>query len=338
MRKILQYFFKRPLTWMANRFSAAPEKKSVNISLSQLYKSSTHKHNKRIKVIDIDPAFDNFIIFSDHHKGNKDSGDDFANCESNYIAALAYYHDQCFNYINLGDSEELWKYKATQVLPKVKKALEAEAAFQEDNKYYRTFGNHDIIWKNKIDVALLLKPYFQMPLLVTEGVILRLSVNGTIFDFFLTHGHQGDKLSDNNAISTWVVAHLWTPIQRYLRLNVNTPSKDDKLLNRHNKMMYDWSSSRKNIILITGHTHMPVFAAGRYSDHPANSIPAAGPGRMVKPSYFNTGCCCFSDGDITGIEIAAGKVALVKWYKEGDISKRKVLEEVSIEILCKDLQ
>ncbi len=34
---------------------------------------------------------------------------------------------------------------------------------------------------------------------------------------------------------------------------------------------------------------------------------------MAKPSYFNSGCCCFSDGDLTGIEIEGGFIRLVKW-------------------------
>ncbi|MFT3892497.1 MAG: CPBP family glutamic-type intramembrane protease [Anaerolineales bacterium] len=31
------------------------------------------------------------------------------------------------------------------------------------------------------------------------------------------------------------------------------------------------------------------------------------------PCYFNTGCCAFEDGDITGIEIAHGEIRLVRW-------------------------
>jgi hypothetical protein len=36
-------------------------------------------------------------------------------------------------------------------------------------------------------------------------------------------------------------------------------------------------------------------------------------GARMKPCYFNTGCCCFPDGDITGIEIADGQIRLVRW-------------------------
>lgn len=335
MRKILQYLLQRPLTWMANHLSAAPEKKAVFRSLSKLYKSSRNPGSKRVTVIDINNNTDNFIVFSDQHKGNKDSADDFKNCEANYIAALAYYHAQCYNYINLGDCEELWKYKPETVLPHISAALQAEASFQPDKKYYRTFGNHDIMWKNKWDVERLLKNNFTMPMPVTEGIVLRVNINGKSLTIFLTHGHQGDKMSDNNAFSTWVVAHCWTPLQRYLRINVNTPSKDDNLRNKHNKLMYEWSSSKKDLLLVTGHTHQPVFASGKYSAHPGATIGTES--IHIKPTYFNTGCCCFSDGDITGIEIAGGFIRLIKWYDEDTVSKRKVLEEIAWADLLKDL-
>jgi predicted phosphodiesterase len=335
MRKLLHYLFKKPLTWAANKFSGAPNKEAVFASLDKLYKSSHQKKNKKTATINFNSATDSFIIFSDQHKGNKDRADDFTASEANYIAALNYYQQNCFTYINLGDAEEVWKYKVVDVLPKNKAALFAEAAFQHDNKYYRTFGNHDIIWKNKWDVKLLLSDYFKMPLTITEGIVLKTMVNEQPLTIFCTHGHQGDKLSDNNAVSTWLVAHIWAPIQRYLQININTPSKDDTLLNKHNKMMYQWSSSKKKLLLITGHTHKPVFASGKYSSHPSNKI--TGVEALLKPTYFNSGCCCFNDGDITGIELSEGFIRLVKWYDEGTVTKKKVLEERTLEEVLKDL-
>lgn len=334
MRKLLQYLLKRPLTWMAAHLSGSPKKEDVFRSLNRLHRKSIGKKNKKVLVLDINTTTDNFIIFSDQHKGNKGWADDFKNCEPNYIAALQYYHSQCYHYINLGDCEELWKYTAPEILPHYGAALQAEAAFQNDKRYYRTFGNHDLIWKNKLDVALLLKHNFSMPLPVTEGIALHTLINGRPITVLLTHGHQGDKMSDNNALSSWIVAHLWTPLQRYLRINVNTPSKDNTLRNKHNKIMYEWSSSKKDLLLITGHTHQPVFASGKYSSRADAKIEIAG--SHIHSSYFNTGCCCFSDGDITGIEIAEGFIRLVKWHDEAG-SKRQVLEEISWENILKDL-
>jgi predicted phosphodiesterase len=319
---------------MANSLSAKPEKKSVFKSLSDLY-NSVKKNDKKVCSIPIDVEKDKFIIFSDQHKGNRDHADDFASNEFNYLNALTYYNQHNFSFINLGDSEEIWKYKPDQVLPENKKAFAAEAAFQPGN-YYKTFGNHDLIWKNKWDVERLLKEHFLMPLKVYEGIILKAQVSDEALNIFCTHGHQGDKMSDNNAFSTWIVAHLWAPVQRYLRINVNTPSKDDLLKNKHNKLMHEWGSNRKNVLLITGHTHNPVFASGRYSDHPSNNIPVD-PTKKLRPVYFNTGCCCYNDGDITGIEISEGFIRLVKWYDEENSSKRQILEEISWTRLLEDL-
>ena len=337
MRKILQYLLKRPLTWMGNYLSASPKRESVFKSLSKLYHAGNNAKNKKIITLEVDAAKEKFIIFSDQHKGNKGWADDFNICEPNYIAALQHYNSQNFNFINLGDSEELWKFTAEQILPANENPFAAESAFQP-NRYYKTFGNHDIIWKNKLDVMLLLKKYFAMPLPVYEGIILKLQNVSTPLNIFLTHGHQGDKMSDNNAFSTWIVAHIWMPVERYLRININTPSKDFSLRNKHNKMMYEWSSRRKSMILITGHTHSPVFASGKYHDHPSNAIDTGQTQPDTKPTYFNTGCCCFSDGDITGIELADDSIRLIKWHTENDLPKRIVLEEIAMSKLITDLQ
>lgn len=50
------------------------------------------------------------------------------------------------------------------------------------------------------------------------------------------------------------------------------------------------------------------------------------------PILFNTGCCIFDDGDITGIELADGQLQLVKWGAEenGSIA-REVLESDALD-------
>lgn len=337
MRKLLQFLLNRPLTWMGNRLAASPKKDAVDKSLDTLYKTSNKLRSRRLKLLNTNLTNDRFIIFSDQHKGNRSWADDFGTSEKNYIAALKYYHNNGYNFINLGDSEELWKFKIQQIIPENKDAFAAEAAFQPRH-YYKTFGNHDITWKNKLDVVIFLKNIFKMPLPVYEGIVLRNNNSSLKLDILLTHGHQGDLMSDNNAFSTWVVAHVWLPLQRYLRININSPSKDFSLRNKHNQMMYDWSSRQKDLLLITGHTHCPVFASGKYFDHPSNHIATGQPRHEVKPSYFNTGCCCFSDGDITGIEISGGCIRLVKWFGETLQSKRKVLEEIEFRELLKDMK
>jgi predicted phosphodiesterase len=339
MKKFLKKLLGPLLTRLASSASR-PDPKEVHKSLTRLLRNLKERPGKKGNILNIDLNADKFIVFSDHHKGNRDHSDDFANNEPNYLAALDYYLLNKFTYINLGDSEELWKYTPEQVISKNIKALRAEAKFQEEKKYYRTFGNHDITWKNKLDVDWWFKNIFHLPLPVWEGILLKAKIDGKPLSIFLTHGHQGDKMSDNNSFSTWMVAHIWRPVQRYLQINVNTPAKDFWLRDKHNIMMYEWCSRRENLLLITGHTHKPVFASGKYSDHENNDIEksvAGGKKTSLKSSYFNSGCCCYNDGDITGIEIADGKVSLVKWHLQNNSSERVVLEEATLQQIASDL-
>ncbi len=335
MRRLFQFLLKRPLTWLA-KFSGSPDKEAVFKSLNRLLRMAGRK-GRIIKVLSFDAEKDQFVVFSDQHKGNGDKGDDFRYSEQNYIQALTHYYQSGFSFINLGDSEELWKYQPQQVIDACTAVFKAEAAFQPHQRYIKTFGNHDLLWKDRLTLEKLMGTNFTLPLPVWEAVLLCTTIDGQSLRILLTHGHQGDSLSDNNALSTWLVAHLWAPLQRYLRININTPSSTTTLRNKHNRIMYQWSGMQNNLLLITGHTHQPVFASGFYSDHPANQIDkeAALP---LKPTYFNTGCCCFTDGDITGIEISNGDIRLVKWYDEPTGTQRKVLEAISLKQVLADMQ
>jgi hypothetical protein len=121
--------------------------------------------------------------------------------------------------------------------------------------------------------------------------------------------------------------------------------------------MYSWVASQKQTALITGHTHQPVFASLTHleriylklrkarKENDQDQIKALNEAlktriqegdkaprfRKYQPGYFNTGCCCFNDGDITGIEIEKGLIRLIKWsfIKTGNPT-RSVLEEMSL--------
>jgi hypothetical protein len=43
--------------------------------------------------------------------------------------------------------------------------------------------------------------------------------------------------------------------------------------------------------------------------------------------YFDTGCCSFPDGDVTGIEIAEGKIRLLRWRDDEGKALPKILVE-----------
>ena len=60
-----------------------------------------------------------------------------------------------------------------------------------------------------------------------------------------------------------------------------------------------------------------AYAEARRYDRPP--IP------VVPPCYFNTGCCSFGDGDITGLELAEGEIRLVRWSCSDGAPARRVL-------------
>ncbi|HET6724269.1 MAG TPA: hypothetical protein VFH07_16030, partial [Chitinophagaceae bacterium] len=265
--------------------------------------------------------------------------------------------------------------------------FEAEKKFILQDRFFKVFGNHDLYWDNSPIATQQLKTIYGKKLRVFEGVILELenknkkSINQptknssdsfsllkrkpnadsealTIGDcpltIFLTHGHQGDASSDGNWFSKFFVSNIWAPLQSYLRINFNTPAYDEDLKTAHNLIMYEWSAKYKNLVLITGHTHQPVFESLTHPERlykklgdaikanlteEANKIDQeikrrgreykTTPAQYldIKPSYFNSGCCCFRDGDITGIEITYKKISLVKWTPA---KNREVLEEISL--------
>ena len=115
--------------------------------------------------------------------------------------------------------------------------------------------------------------------------------------------------------------------------------------------MYEWAAKRSGTVIICGHTHQPIFTSKSHLDQleeleekgelQANASDLLKQKQVEqthvevkgkrKPCYFNTGCCSFSDGDITGIELENGKIRLVRW----DINNlsRTVLIESELKII-----
>jgi UDP-2,3-diacylglucosamine pyrophosphatase LpxH len=365
VKKLLRRF----CTWVADKFSSRPIAKSVHASLTELYKTIQKNQDGQTSVLNtrsglvvpFDIAIGKFIIFSDQHKGAGDHADDFVGAKENYAAALDYYYQNGFTFINLGDSEELWENKPEPVLQCYEKITQQEVLFQKSGRYLKVFGNHDLLWFDKAAVKQFLAPLFSDQLQVYEGIILQTMINGQLLQVFLTHGHQGDAVSDSNAFSKWFIGRIWVPVQRWLDFNVNTPAKDFHLRDQHNQIMYNWTKGRQNVILITGHTHKPVFESLDHLQRLAKQLESARqqdnalqvssiekeiakkkaeygkdaqvPTEAIRPAYYNTGCCCFNDGDITGIEIEDGELRLVRWHtdKETKEIKRQICESASLQ-------
>lgn len=363
LRLFLQKLLRKPVMKLAEKVSSSPRREDVFASLSKLHEGiAAGKGDGAVLQCGIDEA--RFIILSDQHKGCRDLADDFRLAENNYLTALKFYYDEGYTFINLGDSEELWENKPKDVIDKNREVLFQEAVFHQHNRYYRVFGNHDLEWKYQIQQNLFLKPIFGDALKVYEGIVIKIQHNGNDYCIFMTHGHQGDKRSDGNPFSTWVVAAIWTPIQRFLEVTINTTADSFELVDKHNILMYEWSATKKNMVFISGHTHKPVFASLDHIDRITKQLERAKANgdtvnaanwenelekrkveytgkklvkTMAHPSYFNSGCCCFSDGDISGIEISGGFIRLVKWEQDESGSRRKVLEESPLSYLFEQL-
>jgi UDP-2,3-diacylglucosamine pyrophosphatase LpxH len=171
-------------------------------------------------------------------------------------------------------------------------------------------------------------------------------------------------------VSKFFVRYFWRPIQRLTHFSFNTPAKDWRLRERHNIAMYSWAEKQDKLVLIAGHTHRPVFKSQSHAaqimeeldgvedqlqvspDDKAlrekasalaaelewvraqqNQAPGAEGERviaMTKPCYFNTGCCAFIDGDITGIEIADGEIRLVRWPDDEEEPRPLILAKASL--------
>lgn len=344
---------------LAEEYSSRPDKKRVYSALNALYKSIVSKPGEKGLVLPFDAQRDKFIILSDQHKGARDGADKFAEAAPAYLAALEYYNTNQYFYINLGDSEELWENIFLSVKRHNKATFEKEKLFIDRDNFIKVFGNHDLYWDNDPLAMVSLTQIYGKAIRIYEGVVLQTEVSGKPLSIFMTHGHQGDLQSDGNWFSKWFVSNIWGPLQSFLSINPNTPAFSNQLKTDHNRIMYEWSSEKQDLLLITGHTHQPVFRsltqleilyiklseAKKSGDSVKTielekKITALHLKANTQPdfngyldTYFNTGCCCFDDGDITGIEIAEGFIRLVKWNYRKKTGERVILEECRLDEL-----
>jgi predicted phosphodiesterase len=364
MRRLLRIILLKPVLWAAQKFSSKPERQRIFKALSKLSSTIINEPGKRGLVIPFEEHTGKFIIFSDQHKGARNGADDFMLAEPNYLAALDHYCKNDFFFISMGDNEELWENSLGRVKKYNEATFEAEKNFIAKNRFVKIFGNHDLYWDNDPLAWYQLKTIYGEKIKVYEGVILPVTIGARALQIFCTHGHQGDASSDGNWFSKFFVARIWAPLQAFLRINPNTPAYDAELKTLHNNIMYEWSAQQKDMLLITGHTHQPVFTSLTHLERLFRKLQTAkrdndtkGVNEIeieikklekkfaaisldylsMKPSYFNSGCCCFSDGDITGIEIEEGFIRLIKWEMQNKISQRIILEEMSLKDLVSQL-
>jgi len=302
-----------------------------------------------------------FVVLSDQHKGARDKADAFRQCEATYTAALTHYRDHGFTLILLGDVEELWEQGFDEVARQYPDLLALEASFGAD-RYLRIFGNHDDDWMLPDRVTRTLAPHLPVGD-VFEGLRFDVTDASTaIGTVLLVHGHQGTLFSQRWRGLSRFVLRIWRRVQGLFGLQIRTPSTDPCLRGRHDRDMYAWAAEQPKTILIAGHTHRPVWSSRTHlqkleAERAALDAARADADRTARltdldaqiadrrekhppcedtvktlPAYFNSGCCIFDDGDITGLELEDGVLRLVRWAG-GDNGQRTVFEEEHLRTL-----
>lgn len=300
-------------------------------------------------ILPMDIGTARLIIFSDHHKGIGDGADDFRPSQPSYRAALEQYLELGHTLVVLGDVEELWEDPPGPVLEHYVSILKKENEFHEQNRYLRFWGNHDDEWSHPSQVRKYLEVFFQ-DIVVYESLRLDFyDAEIKLGEILLVHGHQGTLAGDRLGWFTkLIIRYVWRPIQRLLKIMPNTPATDWRLRYKHDIAMYNWVADKEKLILIAGHTHHPIFPSSTRlarlaEDYQSVKDLSVDPEEVLqaqaelefaqaeeKPSYFNSGCCCFSDGRITGIEIVDGQIRLIRWPDEIGQQLPQVLESADL--------
>lgn len=287
-----------------------------------------------------------YVIFSDHHKGAGDDADDFRQSKNTYLHALDHYFEHGYTLILLGDSEELWEQDAPSVFNTYADVFESEARFHPE-RHMRVIGNHDNVWEDREMVQRYLHPFFPGLEMLSSVLFEYQDGAETSGRLFLVHGHQGTLDSDLFNFLPPMVLPFYRQIQNLTGIGRTSPSRNACLRAEHDTMMYRWASQKSKLLLICGHTHRPVWSSLTHLEKLIREIhailqlppdpelqarieelkaeimdreekyPPCKDTIKTAPCYFNSGCCRFKDGDITGLELENGLLRLVKWGRNG---------------------
>lgn len=242
------------------------------------------------------------ILMSDVHRSDNSWSDNFAHNQNLFVTALNHYYKRGFTYIELGDGDELWENRNFSVIRQTHShVFDLLKKFYIDHRLFLIYGNHDVVKKNKNYVKKYFNYYYDerknkkislfRNIKFHEGLILEYKNK----EIFLVHGHQDDLFNDKLWLFTrFLVRYIWRPLELYLGFKDPTsPAKNYKKKRETEKRNIHWSKSN-NQMIITGHTHRPMFP------------------KVGEPLYFNTGSCVHPRC-ITGIEIENGNISLIKW-------------------------
>jgi len=338
------------------RPNVLPDQKRINHALDRALRQA--RKNRTIQLA----ANHRYIFFSDHHKGSGDAADDFRNCKETYLAALDDYNQRGFTLVILGDGEELWEDTIVRVLATYPDVFAAEQRFYPE-RYLRLIGNHDNAWESEANIRIYLDDYFPGIQVYKSLVMNYQDGPETSGEIFFAHGHQGTVDADVFGFIPPLVLPFYRQVQNITGLGHTNPSRDECLRGDHDTMMYRWASRQGKLLFIAGHTHRPVWSSRTHLEkllwqytsllqisldqRPADyeqqlawlkaainereaKNPPCNDTIKTRPCYFNTGCCRYEDGDITGIELEDGELRLIKWGKLSGEIERTELEKTRL--------
>lgn len=253
----------------------------------------------------------NYILFSDCHRGCGNANDNFLKNEQIYLAALRYYFDRGFVYLELGDGDELWENRSMECIREMHgHSFELLDKFHRSGRLYCLYGNHDLVKKCRNFRQKYFPGYTFYPAVILKDMEKEK-------DIYLIHGHQADLLNSTLwRLSRFLVRYVWRVLEALGIPDPTSAAKNHIKKKTSEKILADWARINGHI-LISGHTHHPM--AGSESS-----------------PYFNTGSCVHPSG-ITGIEISDRCMTLVKWsVTTGEYMALCVTREVLGEKICID--
>ncbi|MDD2217799.1 MAG: serine/threonine protein phosphatase [Eubacteriales bacterium] len=250
--------------------------------------------------------FDNsskIVFFSDVHRGDDGSSDEFARNKHIYNYALNYYFKEDYTYVEIGDGDELWEQKNFEHIRNAHAVtFNRLKRFYDTGRMYMLFGNHNDRYRRpeavKKDMYYVYDEYIGDHIDLFPGIKVHEALvfkhKDTNQEIFVVHGHQGDLLNDQlSSIAHFGVKFFW----RFLHIvgfrYAASPAKSRRKRHKIEKNYSKWNKDNGKII-ICGHTHRVRFPS-----------PEEG-------AYFNSGCCMHPRG-ITCIELDEGQISLIAW-------------------------
>jgi len=246
---------------------------------------------------------DRLVFFSDIHRGNNSWADEFARNENIYYYALQYYFEEKFTYVEVGDGDELLKFKYIEPIriahEDVYRLLQK---FNKKKRLHYIFGNHDFEYSNSDLVHHKLNKFFNGKTEKTEilfddfeaheGLVFHNRESG--LDLLAVHGHQADDLFHRMIrLNRVLLRLLWRPLQLMGLQDPGSVSQNYYKRQKVEEALIEWSAANTQP-LICGHTHKERFPKNAAS-------PYFNVGSVVHPRY------------ITCIEIEDGAISLVRW-------------------------